>query len=44
MLTKMFQDEARYQVEHFLKSPDPLLYKPAKIYLDQRASLVNRMF
>ena len=40
----MFQDETRYQVDHFLKSPDPMMQKPAKIYLDQRASLVNRMF
>jgi hypothetical protein len=31
-------------VDHFLKAPNPLLQKPAKMYLEQRASLVNRLF
>lgn len=46
LLTKMFQDEARYKVDHYIQTSDLLLEqnKVAKIYSDQRAALVERLF
>lgn len=43
LLTKMFQDEARYRIDHFLTSRDFAANKVARVYAEQRASLVERM-
>jgi 3-phenylpropionate/cinnamic acid dioxygenase small subunit len=42
----MFQDEARYKVDHYIQQKDLNLEqnKIAKIYCDQRAILVDRLF
>ena len=46
LLTKMFQDEAKYKFDHFitLKDLTNRENKVARIYIEQRASLVERIF
>lgn len=43
LLTKMFQDEARYRIDHFLTAKDFAGNKVARVYSEQRGSLVDRM-
>lgn len=42
----MFQDEARYKVDHFIQSKDLANKenKIARVYTDKRASFVERIF
>ena len=42
----MFQDEARYKIDHYVQSKDLGLEqnRTAKIYSEQRAVLVDRLF
>ena len=40
----MFQDEARYKFDHFLQETDMPTNHVAKIYMENRASLVERIF
>ena len=46
LLTKMFQDEAKYKFDHFIKINDINVSKNkvAKIYHEQRDKLVARIF
>lgn len=41
LLTKMFQDEARYKFDHYIQNAESGV---AKTYTDQRATLVQRLF
>lgn len=45
LLMKMFQDEARYRIDHFLHGTDldQPENKPAKVYTQQRSSLVEKI-
>ena len=40
----MFQDEARYKFDHFIQEADLSSSHVAKIYMDNRASLVEKIF
>lgn len=44
LLTKMFSDEARYKVDHFLPACALKDFPVARIYSEQRTKLVNRIF
>lgn len=46
LLTKMFQDEARYKFDHYITMKDLTLRenKVARIYIEQRTTLVERIF
>lgn len=45
LLTKMFQDEAKYKFDHYIRNQDVNLpkNKVAKAYIDQRDKLVSRL-
>lgn len=46
LLTKMFQDEARYKFDHYIPMKDLTLRenKVARTYIEQRSILVERIF
>ena len=45
LLTKMFQDEAKYKFDHYIRNQDVNLpkNKGAKTYIEQRDKLINRL-